>query len=521
MTWIVLGEEKGRYKLVSKSTSDTEMPGIIPKGSYLTVESEDRLSKYILRVDESEQFEPYRPSPLVVDMDLSGLYQDTKCQNVIYTFRVKDINNRKDGKIDFIHPQLIARRSTQEEIDIAMGNTEIGPRVFLATIHGGHNQLLLDEQLNFITTRLPDDMFFHQMLICGMTGSGKTVAMKYFMQYFTEELHGAVLAINVKDIDLLQMNQPSISKRESVINEWKSLGEEPHGIINYVIYYPANTQIPSNIGVDLNKTEQITLKVKEVDPESLIGLLQNVTEIGAQLLPDIFRYWKDKKEETNENYSFNNFVSYFESCAINPTIPVKNIRGDVSEIHLHKGTFGNIERNLTYASALFDNPNAKSLQAKDILFEGKLSVINVTGEKGVQFGSILLRDLLKKIVDVKRDQLFDTPILVIIDEVHQFYGNENMGEALGVLDTICRTGRSQKIGVIFASQNMEDLPSGLSNVINTKIMFRSDYSKISHFGISKEEFQTLSVGYAVVNVHNLPQLRIIKFPISLAGVIEK
>ena len=521
MTWIVLGEEKGKYKLVSKSTSDTEMPGIIPKGSYLTVESEDKLSKYILRVDESEQFEPYKPSPLVIDMDLSGLYQDMKCQNIIYAYRIKDINDRKDGKIDFIHPQLIARRSTQEEINIAMDSPMDGPRVFLATIHGGDNQLLLDEKLNFVTTRLPNDMFFHQMLICGKVGSGKTVSMKYLIQYFTEEMHGAVLAINVKDIDLLQMNQPSVSKHESILKEWNLLGEEPHGIANYIIYYPANTIIPSNLGVDLEKTVKITLKVNEVDPDSLIGLLQNITEIGAQSLPDIFRYWKDKREESNDKYTFNDFISYFASCSVNPTIPIKNIRGDVADTHLHKGTFGNIERNLNFASALFDNPNAKSLQAEDILFKGKLSVINVTGEKGVQFGSILLRDLLKKIVDVKRDQLFDTPILVIIDEVHQFYGNENMGEALGVLDTICRTGRSSKIGVVFASQDIDDLPKGLEQVINTKIIFRSDEAKISHIGISKDEFQTLKVGFAVVNIHNLPQLKVVKFPLSLAGVIEK
>ena len=39
---------------------------------------------------------------------------------------------------------------------------------------------------NYITARLPEDMFFHQMMVCGKTGSGKTVALKYLAQYFTE-----------------------------------------------------------------------------------------------------------------------------------------------------------------------------------------------------------------------------------------------------------------------------------------------------------------------------------------------
>ena len=108
--------------------------------------------------------------------------------------------------------------------------------------------------------------------------------------------------------------------------------------------------------------------------------------------------------------------------------------------------------------------------------------------------------------------------MVIIDEVHQFYNTESSREALGDLDTICRTGRSQKIGVVFASQNPNDLPKGLSSVINTKIFFRSDGVSSQQFGISNEEVQSLEPGYALVNIHNLPQLKIIKFPLSLSGV---
>src|SRR3990172_11340693 len=134
MSWIVLGEDKGKIKLVSKKPSENEIPGILPKGSFLTVENSQSKSKFILRVDESLQHEPYQPSPMIVDMDLSGLYEDVLCQNIVYAYRIKDISERLDGKIDFIPPQSLARRSIQDEIDIAMGNSKKGPKVFLATI---------------------------------------------------------------------------------------------------------------------------------------------------------------------------------------------------------------------------------------------------------------------------------------------------------------------------------------------------------------------------------------------------
>ncbi len=518
MAWIVLKEDKGKIALVSKKPKDGELGGLLPKGSFLTIEPEGMDSKFILRVDDSLQHEPFTPSPMIVDMDLSGLYADKTCQNIIYAYRIKDISNRQDGLIDFIPPQSIARRSNQAEVDIALGNSKNGPFVFPATIHSGVNQLLIDDNKKLITAKLPEEMFFHQMQICGKTGSGKTVAMKYLAQYFIEKLRGAVLAINVKDVDFLMMDRPSVGINEQISKEWSTIGGGPKRIDNFVIYYPANTNINSIQGINQDLCEPVTLDVNSIEPEALIGLLQNISDIGAQSLPDIFRYWQDNNEEET---SFINFVEYFNSHSGNPLFRTLNIRGDESEIPIHMGTFNNIARSLNSAIEFFDNREARALNWDDVLYEGQLSVINVTGEKGTQFGSILLRHLLKQIIRAKSNLESRIPILIIIDEVHQFYNTEASKEALAELDTICRTGRSQKIGVIFSSQNEEDMPKGLTNVVNTKIYFRSDVSSRNRFGISNEEIQTLDAGFAVANIHDLPQLRVLKFPLSFSGVVNE
>ena len=179
-------------------------------------------------------------------------------------------------------------------------------------------------------------------------------------------------------------------------------------------------------------------------------------------------------------------------------------------------------RNLDYAIEFFDNADAACLDETDILAKGKMSVVNVAGTKGVQFGSVLLRDLLHRIVEAKSSQRSTVPILIIIDEVKQFYNTESSREALGDLDIICRTGRSQKIGVIFSSQVPSDIPHGLSNVINTKVSFKSDASTVKSFGlrISDEEMESLRKGFAICSVHELSLLRVVKFPMALAGVFE-
>src|SRR2546427_10650010 len=165
MSWIVLGEENGKIKLVSKSGT----AGMLPKGSYLTIDQGD--SRFILRVDDSRQSELFSPSPMVVEMDLSPLKQDQQCQNIISAYRVHDLTKRSDGYVDFILPQSLARRSNQAEIDLAMGSGSDGPKVFVATIQASQNQILMDEEAKLITARLPPEMFYHQTMICGKTGS--------------------------------------------------------------------------------------------------------------------------------------------------------------------------------------------------------------------------------------------------------------------------------------------------------------------------------------------------------------
>lgn len=520
MSWIVLGEHDGRIRLISKS----DVTGLLPKGSFLTVM--DGETKHILRVDESYQTEPYSPSPLIAELDLGSIVQDMKTQNQILAYRVKDLSNRTDGLIDFIKPQLTGRRSNQEEVSTAVSADKPGPRVFLASVYANNNQILCDEAGAPITVSLPEDMFFHQIMIVGRTGLGKSVCTKYLSQYFVEHLKGAVLAINVKDTDFLKMDKPS-SGFSDWASEWDAIRESPHGIDNFTVYYPALSEIPKEKGVDSSKFRKITLSIGELEPEALSGLLRNITDVASQSLPNIFRYWKEEvaeKDNSKGNPSFQDFIQYFRNNGdAGATFSTKNSRGELSSVVLHKGTIGNLLRNFDYARDFFDNEGAKTLDAEDVLIRGKFSVINVAVEKGVDFGAMVLRDLLHKIVQAKSSKEYDCEILIIIDEVHQFYNNESSKEALDDLDTICRTGRSQKIGVVFSSQTPSDIPRGLANVINTKLFFNSDSFSAKNLGIQvdSEEMSSLSKGYAFCSVYGLPQVRLIKFPVACSGVFEK
>jgi DNA helicase HerA-like ATPase len=379
-----------------------------------------------------------------------------------------------------------------------------------------------------IYVRIPFDSLYLQTMICGQTGSGKTVAMKYLIEQFLAHEKGAVLAINVKAIDLLTMDQPTTIKNEKLEKqtkeEWNTLGFSTSELGEFSIYIPASRQKHKE-GVNREKVRSITLKTRDLEPNSLLGVLQNITDRAAEALPNIFRYWMERSHD--QEITFRNFIRWFRERATKENqylFPTLSQAGEESEIPLHPGTCTAILRSLESAIDFFDSQEGDCLAIREdhIMVPGKLSVIDLSNKDTIIFGAVLLRHLLSKIYESKaiKGQYLDVPVLIVIDEVHHFYGSGASVQALEELNAIARMGRSERIGVIFASQNPEDLPSGLTQIVNTRIFFRSLGNVGRKFDIKdfSVELSSLENGFAAISSVALPQVRFVKFPISLMGV---
>jgi hypothetical protein len=522
--WIVTGAEKELITLVSSKKVD----GILPVGSYLTVTAKDEI-KHILFVEQSYQKSLFEPSPLVVDAELPILTQDQECKNIIHAREIRQFPLRKDGLFSFIKPNETARRTTQKEIDEVFASKD-GYPVFLATNFLGQNSTMREDSGNLIYVKVPYESLYLQTMICGQTGSGKTVAMKYLIEQFLEHEKGAVLAINVKGIDLLTMDQLSTIKnpnlQKQIPEEWKTIALSEKEMGEFSIYVPATEQKHKE-GVNPENVRPITLKTRDLEPTSLLGVLQNVTDRAAEALPDIFRYWKERVHA--ETPTFRNFIAWFKRFATKEAgymFPNLSQVDEESVIPLHPGTAAAILRSLEAATAYFDNKdsNCVAIREENIMVPCKLSVIDLSNKDTIIFGAILLRHLISKIYDAKArlGKYSDLPVLIIIDEVHQFYGSGASIQALEQLNAIARMGRSERIGVIFASQNPEDLPSGLTSIVNTRIFFRTLGNVGRKFDIKEFsiDLSSLESGFAVMSNVALPQVRFVKFPIPIRGVVD-
>jgi hypothetical protein len=524
--WIVTGSEKDLITLVSSKTVD----GILPVGSYLTV-TDDMNIKHILFVEHSYQKSLFEPSPLVVDAELPLFVQDQECKNIMHAREIRQFPLREDGIFSFIKPNETARRTTQQEIDEVFTSKD-GYPVFLATNFLGQNSKLREDSGKLIYVRIPFESLYLQTMICGQTGSGKTVAMKYLIEQFLEHEKGAVLAINVKSIDLLTMNQTTTIEKDQlkkeIPEEWKTISLSEREMGDFSIYVPAAQEQKHKEGVDRSKVFPVTLRTRELEPSALLGVLQNVTDRAAEALPNIFRYWKERTTH-EESLTFRNFINWFRDHATKEqeyTFPTLNQTGEESMTALHPATAGAILRSLETATVYFDNQDSNCVAIREdrIMVSGKLSVIDLSNKDTIIFGAILLRHLISKIYEAKAifGKYGDLPVLIVIDEVHQFYGSGASIQALEQLNAIARMGRSEKIGVIFASQNPEDLPSGLTSIVNTRIFFRTLGNVGRKFDIKdlSIELSSLDNGYAVMSNVSMPQVKFVKFPVPRRGVVN-
>lgn len=521
MDWIVLNEKSG-YIVLTSSKSNNK--GILPVGSYLTVCNSEEDPFYVLRVEESEQDAIFNPTPLLADLNLNLQESDRECKNIIRAKKVLDLNPPNNNFLSFIKPQSKARLSSQSEIAQATNsNSNDGPFIFPASVQSSRSQKLRDLNGDFIKVRLPMDIYWHQMQITGKTGSGKTVATKYLSEYFIEnqinekgsKKYGCVLAINVKDTDFLLMDKPSNIENDMINHEWDQIEYKPRGLTNYQILFSAHENIHSleNQGVTRSLCKPITLDAQKIDPKSLLGIVENLTSLAQQSLPDIFRYW----QRQNPSDTYGDFLNFFAESREQDNILGLDVNEREVSYTINTNTLVAMEQRLREAGRFFDNELGEAVSAEDILQEGKYTVIDVSNS--IDFGSIVLSFLLNKILELKQQGQNNVPILIIIDEVHQFYKSSATKSALAVLDTICRVGRSRKIGVIFSSQNVSDIPDGLSSVINTSFKFKTDEVSRRENGVDSEDIMSMQPGFSIAKIHGLPHLKVVKIPVSRAGSV--
>ena len=165
---------------------------------------------------------------------------------------------------------------------------------------------------------------------------------------------------------------------EDISREWDILDLEPEPVQNFeVLYnsYKSKDEFKQRGVKDTSCFRPITLSASRLDPEALLGIVENVTQLGQQALPDIFRYWQVNFPSKN----YGDFLEYYESAMIEDNcFKSIDLGGRIYDQKLSPSTSSALIQRLRSAGKFFDNKSGDQIQVEDVVKDGKMTVIDVS-----------------------------------------------------------------------------------------------------------------------------------------------
>jgi DNA helicase HerA-like ATPase len=293
--------------------------------------------------------------------------------------------------------------------------------------------------------------------IFGTTGSGKSNTM----QVIAEEASRAGLCVLIFDIEgeYVKLNEPT-DKMHDLLRQF---GEEPHRIRD------VRTYVPASDGTESSAYIKFGIPFAKVNLE----VFSEVVGLTAQERVMFLDMIKKTKEYLGfEPYTLRTVVDRLskrlEAQVSNPTLP-----DAIAEANMSLYT----KLALIDRLNIMDTPDAPEIDPGELFVPGRVSVVDLSTSLDAVRNIVIAYNLDKlfraKVED--RTDTFDTPILVLIEEVHTFISREKRDQMLATLTLmteLARRGRKRGIALGLVSQQPARLPSELFETINTRIIHR-------------------------------------------------
>jgi len=293
--------------------------------------------------------------------------------------------------------------------------------------------------------------------IFGTTGSGKSNTL----QVLTEEASRAGLAVLIFDVEgeYVKLNEPTTS----LINVLKEFGEEPRRIRDLRVYSPISNEQASPTQL------KFSIPFAKVNLEVFSEILGLTAQERIMFL-DMIR--KTKEYLGFESYTLHTVVDRLskrlEAQVENPTLPEAIAEANMS-LYTKLAVIDRL--------GLMDVPDTSELEPSELFVPGRVSVFDLsTSLDAVR--NVVIAYSLDKIFRAKIENTnheADTPILILIEEVHTFISREKRDQMLGTLtlmSELARRGRKRGISLGLVSQQPARLPPELFETINTRIIHR-------------------------------------------------
>jgi DNA helicase HerA-like ATPase len=293
--------------------------------------------------------------------------------------------------------------------------------------------------------------------IFGTTGSGKSNTL----QVITEEASQAGLCVLIFDVEgeYAKLNEPT----DKLIDLLAEFGEKPREVGDLHVCVPVTE------GTVSSSATRFGLPFAKVNLEVFSEVL-GLTAQERIMFIDMIK--KTKEYLGFEPYTLHTIVDRLakrlEAQVENPTLPEAIAEANMS-LYTKLAVIDRL--------GVMDPVNTPEIEPTELLVPGRVTVVDLsTSLDAVR--NVVIAYTLDKLFRAKvedKSGRFDTPILVLIEEVHTFISREKRDQMLGTLTLmteLARRGRKRGISLGLVSQQPARLPPELFETINTRIIHR-------------------------------------------------
>jgi len=155
-----------------------------------------------------------------------------------------------------------------------------------------------------------------------------------------------------------------------------------------------------------------------------------------------------------------------------------SLPGVVSSWRALQGKIGRIRR-----LKIFDNPDAKPLNYRDLTRPGQVSIIDLSDTDSPRINNLVIAEILRGIqeqqdrnyVEAERAGKQPNRTIVVIEEAHEFLSAERIKQMPVLFQQvarIARRGRKRWLGLVFVTQLPQHLPDEVLGLINNFILHK-------------------------------------------------
>lgn len=375
---------------------------------------------------------------------------------------------------------------------------------------------------------------FRHTLVAGSTGKGKTHFTKNLLrQYCTDKRYpsknhqtGATehSRVNVVILDPeneyseMREDNPDLADNEELVARLERQGIAVGGVDSLETFIPdiGNTNAPST-----GESRNLTIPFSLVEERPQLLMPYEPTEVTRGALTNCIQVYFDDDSVGTETYD--GFIQYLRENADSDS----QLR---TRFNIEDGTWSAIMRRVVDSaySDVFDHGDNPLPDISNALFrEGQVTVIPTShlrgGKEDLTVLSILSYVIENKIDDHNVDaNVKDTPMLVAVDEAHNYFSNPNSLREAYIVSRAreaAKQGRKDKLGLFIITQNPDDIDGDILKQTNTNIFLGlreeviSDVPSIpSGF---KKDLPKFGKGQAAVKAPDVEAVEVVGLPYCL------